>query len=208
MKRGLLLFGLVVALTSAGCGGGTEASKNESQDGKNAATTQPAGKMLDITPESSPSEVVTGLIEAMRSGDKAAKEALLTAKAREETAKHNMPVADNAMPNAQYQVGEPKYLERNPNGAHVSCVLSEALEDGSTQEYEIVWVLRREPDNGWRIAGMAVELTPGTPPQFLNFEDPLDMQKKMDEAAAATLEAEAAATQAEVPPSGLRTEQR
>jgi hypothetical protein len=133
---------------------------------------------------------VVGLIEAMKSGDKDAKEALLTQKAREETAKHNMPVHTMAMPNTQYQVGKPKFLERNPNGAHVSSILTETFEDGSTQDHQIVWVLRREPENGWRIAGMAVELLPGTPPQFLNFEDPLDMHKKMEEAAQALVQQE------------------
>jgi hypothetical protein len=207
MKRGLVLVALlVVGLSLSGCGGGTEGSKDQPKAEKDAAAAQPVEREFDTD---DPRQVVMGLIEAMRSGDKAAKEALLTSKAREETARHNMPVADSAMPNAEYEVGKPKYLERNPNGAHVSCVLSEPLEDGSKQEYEIVWVLRREAQIGWRIAGMAVELMPGTPPQFLNFEDPLDMQKKMDEAAAAMAESEAAAVQAEVQPAAdQKTEQR
>ena len=185
MKRGLVWAAMVLSCAwLAGCGGGAapEGEKKASADGQASAGS--AGETtVEITPESTPDEVVTGLIEAMRSGDKEAKEALLTQKAREETAKHNMPVADNAMPNAEYQVAKPKYLQRNPNGAHVSCVLSETLQDGSTEEYEIVWVLRKEPEIGWRIAGMAVELLPDTEPQFLNFEDPLDMQKKMEAAA-------------------------
>jgi hypothetical protein len=192
MKRRLLFAGLwVAALSLAGCGGGGDAPKQEkSKDGDKAAALQPAEKTLDINPDSTPDQVVTGLIEAMKSGDKEAKEALLTTKAREETAKHNMPVHTMAMPNTRFQVGKPKFLERNPNGAHVSSILTETFEDGSTQDHKIVWVLRREPENGWRIAGMAVELLPATPPQFLNFEDPLDMQKKMDEAAAALVQQE------------------
>lgn len=168
----------------AGCGGDAAPEGEKRESGKGQAAAPASDSTLDITPESTPDQVVAGLIEAMRSGDKEAKEALLTQKAREETARHNMPVAANAMPNAEYQIAKPKYLERNPNGAHVSCVLSETLQDGSKEEYEIVWVLRKEPEAGWRIAGMAVELLPGTAPQFLNFEDPLDMQQKMEAAAA------------------------
>lgn len=187
MKRGFVWAAIVLSCAGlAGCGGGGASPEEEKKEsGKGQAAAAPASdSTLDITPESTPDQVVAGLIEAMRSGDKEAKEALLTQKAREETARHNMPVAANAMPNAEYQIAKPKYLERNPNGAHVSCVLSETLQDGSTEEYEIVWVLRKEPEIGWRIAGMAVELLPDTEPQFLNFEDPLDMQKKMEAAAA------------------------
>lgn len=182
MKRVLVLVGWLVSVTLLGCGGSGDSAPEKKEADQAAA--QPAEKTLDINTDD-PKEVVMGLIEAMKSGDKAGKEALLTEKAKEETAKHEMPVAADAMPNTEYQIAEPKYLKNNPNGAHVSCLLSETLEDGSKAEYQIVWVLRKEPDIGWRIAGMAVELTPGTPPQFLNFEDPLDMQKKLDEAAAA-----------------------
>ncbi|HUE72130.1 MAG TPA: hypothetical protein VMP01_14700, partial [Pirellulaceae bacterium] len=122
--------------------------------------------------------------------------------AKEETAKHEMSVAADAMPNTEYQIADPTYLKNNPNGAHVSCVLSETLEDGTTAEYQIVWVLRKEPEIGWRIAGMAVELTPGTPPQFLNFENPPDMQKKRNEAAEAMAAAMAAENPAELTEEG------
>jgi hypothetical protein len=207
MKRGLLLAVVwLAAMAMMGCGGGGDAPKEKKKDGDKAAAAQPADKMLDIGPDAAPDQVVIGLIEAMKSGDKDAKEALLTTKAREETAKHNMPVHTMAMPNTQYQVGKPKYLEKNPNGAHVSSILTETFEDGSTQDHQIVWVLRREAENGWRIAGMAVELLPGTPPQFLNFEDPLDMQKKMDEAAAALVQQEQQA-QGSQPSEGTQTEE-
>jgi hypothetical protein len=195
MKRVLVLLGLLATATLLGCGGGSTPSTDQKKDADQAAA-QPAEKMLDINTDD-PKEVVMGLIEAMKSGDKEAKEALLTTKAKEETAKHGMPVAADAMPNTENQIAEPTYLKNNPNGAHVSCVLSETLADGSKQDYEIVWVLRKEPEIGWRIAGMAVEVTPGTPPQFLNFENPLDMQKKLDEAAAAMAAAMAAENPAE-----------
>lgn len=222
MKRGLLLAGLwFAAMSVLGCGGGGDAPKEEKKAGDKAAAAQPEEKSLEISPDSTPDQVVVGLIEAMKSGDKDSKEALLTTKAREETAKHNMPVHTMAMPNTQYQVGKPKYLERNPNGAHVSSILTEKFEDGSTQDHQIVWVLRREPEIGWRIAGMAVELLPGTPLQYLNFEDPLDMQKKMDEAAEALVQQEqpkpdgqTEGSQTEEPqaqiasPNTLRTEKR
>ena len=179
MKRVLALAVLLGSFAFHGCGGGSSAQSDENAAGNQASPSEQ--KVVDFD-TSDPKQVVMALIEAMKSGDKEAKSALLTTKAREETARHDMPVATDAMPNTEYQIAEPTYLQNNPDGAHVSCLLTETLADGTKEEYQIVWVLRREEELGWRIAGMAVELAPGTKPQFLNFEDPLDMQKKMDAA--------------------------
>ncbi len=182
MKRVLVLVGWLASVTFLGCNSGSTASTDGASQPQQAAASD--GKTVEFNTDD-PKQVVMALIEAMKSGDKEAKEALLTTKAREETAKHEMPVAADAMPNTEYQIADPTYLEKNPNGAHVQCLLTETLQDGSKADYEIIWVLRREQEIGWRIAGMAVELAPGTPKQFLNFEDPLDMQEKMNEAAKA-----------------------
>lgn len=74
----------------------------------------------------------------------------------------------------------------------MSSVWTETYPDGAIT-YEIVWVLRRQAE-GWRIAGMALELLPGQPPQFLNFEDPQDMMQKHEAALAAQEQAAAAET--------------
>ena len=75
-------------------------------------------------------------------------------------------------PNATYQV-RPGEILGDQNGAHVKSVWTERFDDGD-ETYEIVWALRRQQD-GWRLAGMAMELIPGQPMQYLNFEDPADM---------------------------------
>ena len=182
MKR-ILAFALVLgSLALHGCSGDSTAQTDEKQGDPAANASQ--ANVVDFD-TSDPKQVVMALIEAMKSGDKEAKAALLTTKAREETAKHELSVVADPMPNTEYQIAEPAYLKNNPDGAHVSCLLTETLADGTPAEYQIVWVLRREGELGWRIAGMAVELSPGTKPQFLNFEDPLDMQNKMAAAAAA-----------------------
>jgi hypothetical protein len=79
---------------------------------------------------------------------------------------------------------------------HVSSVWTEKFDDGE-EKYEIVWALRRQQE-GWRLAGMAMQLIPGQPMQFLNFENPEDMLKKKDDAIAA-MQAPAAET-AQQPP--------
>ena len=110
------------------------------------------------------------------------------ARRRSATAKHKIDVNGEALPDLQFQVAKPKYLKNNPKGAHVSSLWTELLPDGTKASYEVVWVLRKEAA-GWRVAGFAAELTPGTEPQFLNFEDPEDMMRKQQEAVAAAEQA-------------------
>lgn len=178
----------IVMLSLVGCGSG---KKPTTAEGKGTATAQAGAddeNTLTITEESTPDIVVSGFLEALRSGDKDSTAALLTTKAREETTKNNISVDPTSSPDSMYEVAEPKYLADNPKGAHVDSVWHEKLEDGSDASYTITWVLRKE-SNGWRVAGMALEIIPGEEPRFLNFEDPEDMLKKREEAIAAAQKA-------------------
>jgi hypothetical protein len=146
--------------------------------------------------------VVTVFLNALRTGDSPTVESLLTSKARQELARHQLSVDVLSTPNATYQVRPPELLPTDPNGAHVSSVWTEKFEDGE-ETYEIIWALRRQAD-GWRLAGMAMELIPGKM-EFLNFEDPEDMLRKKDEAIAA-MQPPAAET-AQQPPAGTPAQQ-
>src|SRR5207253_11183175 len=126
----------------------------------------------------------------LRSGDSPTTESLLTGKARQELAKHSLSVDVQSAPNATYQV-RPAEILGDQSGAHVKSVWTERFDDGD-ETYEIVWALRRQQD-GWRLAGMAMQLVPGQSVQFLNFENPEDMLRKKDEAIAA-MQAPAAQT--------------
>jgi hypothetical protein len=160
---------------------GTEQSPAAGQTAQQPA--QPPRPAVQVAADAAPEQVVTYFLEAIRNGDEATTASLLTTKAREETAKHQMDVAPQSAPGAKYQVAPAQILPDNPDGAHVNSVWTETYPDG-TLSYDVVWVLRRQTE-GWRIAGMAAELVPNTPMQFLNFEDPADMLKKQEEAAKA-----------------------
>lgn len=83
----------------------------------------------------------------------------------------------------QYQISQAGVLADNPNGAHVAVRWTEKYQDGDVS-YDVTWVLRKQPE-GWRVAGMAMELIPGNGQEFLNFEDPDDMIRKQEAALAA-----------------------
>ena len=151
----------------------------------------PAPQPIFVPPSAEPDQVVTVFLSALRAGDSPTTESLLTSKARQELDKHDLSVDVQSAPNASYQVRPAQLLQADPNGAHVSSVWTEKFDDGE-ETYEIVWALRRQAE-GWRLAGMAMQLIPGQTMQFLNFEDPEDMLRKKDEAIA-SLEPPAAET--------------
>ena len=201
MKRILALTALLgLGLGMFGCGG-QPAATNPTEAEKAAETAAATGTSgetsaneeesqaveVEIAADASPDEVVTAFLEARRSGDPKTTAGLLTSTARTATARHKIDVNGEALPDLQFQVAKPKFLKNNPKGAHVSSLWTELLPDGTKASYEVVWVLRKEAV-GWRVAGFAAELTPGTEPQFLNFEDPEDMIQKQQEAVAAATE--------------------
>jgi len=183
---------LVIAMGLTGCGQKGEpagqataaaSSGTPATATATAAAAAPAPQPVAVPANASPDQVLTVFLNALRSGDSPTTESLLTAKAREELAKHSLSVDVQSSPSSTYQVRPGEGVAGDPNGAHVSSVWTEKFDDGE-ETYEIVWALRRQ-NEGWRVAGMAMQLLPGQAMQFLNFEDPADMLKKKDEAIAA-----------------------
>jgi hypothetical protein len=183
-----ILIGCTKPNSSTGQAAAAPGQTQGAQQGQQqaAAPTQPIAVPSNATPD----QVVTVFLNAMRSGDSPTTESLLTGKAREELAKHSLSVDVQSAPNATYQVHRAEMLQ-DASGSHVRSVWTERFTDGD-ETYEIVWALRHQQE-GWRVAGMAMELLPGQPIQFLNFEDPADMLHKKEEAIA-TLQAPAVQT--------------
>jgi len=180
------------AVDSAGTGASANMAASPQANERPTAAPQP----IAVPASAAPDHVVTVFLNALRSGDSPTTESLLTAKARQELARHSLSVDVQSAPNATYQV-RPAEILADQSGAHVKSVWTERFDDGD-ETYEIVWALRRQQD-GWRLAGMAMELIPGQTMQYLNFEDPADMLRKKEEAIA-TLQQPVAET-AQQPPS-------
>ncbi|HTN76373.1 MAG TPA: hypothetical protein VL096_14040 [Pirellulaceae bacterium] len=124
-----------------------------------------------------PDAIVTSFLESLRAGNDTVAAALLTQKAREETQQKGLKVQPPGTPDMKYEIGQTEYVTEAKDGAHVGSVWTEKLEDGSTASFDVIWVLRLEPQ-GWRIAGMATPAGENQPPLFLNFEDPDDLLRK------------------------------
>lgn len=189
--KSYLWTSIVAMLLTAivGCGGGnTEQPSGDdsgSDGGDSAAAAQPqndAPKTAQLPPADAGPDVVVGtFLDSLRNGDDATAEALLTDKARIETEKANLKVEPPGTPSARYQVGQVQYVTENKEGAHVASVWEDTYPDGSTETYNVTWVLRRQPA-GWRIVGLATQPQANLPEVFLNFENPQDMLAKVEKA--------------------------
>lgn len=211
MKKITTWMSVVALLTGvlAGCGGKTETKEN---NGSKATTETPAtttgatsnaAAPVQVSAET-PEQAVNTFLNALQTGNDKAAAALLTSKARAETAKHDMVVEPPGAPNATYNVGRVEHPDNNPDAAYVSCLWSEKFEDGQEESYEVVWVLRKE-EPGWRVAGMATQLDDAEEPVFLDFEDLAAMENAVQNAEAAKAGTSGAAgaganSQAQTPP--------
>ncbi len=139
-------------------------------------------------PNAQPQTVVRAFLEATRAGDESMAGALLTRRAIEETRKRGLSVQPIGSPTMKYTIGRTEPAPNN--GVYVKCLWTEPYSDGTSDEYEVVWVLRQEPV-GWRIAGMAAQLEPEDDPIFLDFEFPDELARRLNDGSSAANIAEA-----------------
>jgi len=130
---------------------------------------------------SEPSVAVKSFLSALQNEKGDVAFGLITARARDAMHAAGLSPQPVGSQSATYTVGRTEFVTPEKDGAYVSSIWSEPLGSGQFDQYEIVWVLRKEV-TGWRIAGMASEVLPGQPPLFLDFENPAEMQRKLAEA--------------------------
>jgi hypothetical protein len=182
MKR---LTGMVVlsfgCLVLAGCGTSPDGSAQANSNAdRGPAATGSASAETTVPPASAqPGEVVAGFYDALKAGSEAGITALLTDKAREETAKSGLDIRPQASSTLSYAIGETQIVDERGSGAHVKTQWTETDSDGTAATTEVIWVLRKQA-NGWRIAGMATRVAEGQLPLLFNFEDPEDMLRKRE----------------------------
>ncbi len=219
MKRiGCTLTVLLSCFVYVGCGGSSdESADSKSGDQKSgheeqttevvsashADTSSPASADESvISGDASPEEIVVAFLEAVRSGDERSATLLLTDKARYETEKENLTPHPPGTPNAQYDVHTAQYTTANRDGAHVKSLWKQTDGEGISETYEITWVLKYQPQSGWRVSGMTTPVIEGEPPVFFNFENPREMLEKWEMANQMVADHEAAngVRQAQQPP--------
>lgn len=155
-----------------------------------------------------PAKVVYYFIRALQVKDEKVIYALLTQAAREERVRQAIPLGPDGCENATVNLGNVQYVE-DPDtgevvGARVGTVWVLPDPENPDEEFEeaIAWVLGKESDQRWGIAGMVAIIDLRIPPVLVNFEnidqtleDMVQLNAEIEE----ILKAEAAATAVETP---------
>jgi len=181
MERVKVMICLLVLLVApAGCNNKSETELDATAQGTQSGNKHASGARNDDA--EGPAEAVFAFLEAVRTGDDASANEMLTQLAREKTSELDMVVAPPGSETASFEVGEvemvpPDEPDVDEETAHVACTWTDIDDEGEPHADEIIWALRHEPE-GWRIAGMATKIFEDQPPLLLNFEDPEDMQRK------------------------------
>ncbi len=169
---------LVAPVVNLNPGSDAELAEPPQESPARTLTMGSAVPVVDLSATATPEQVVEHFLAALQQGSDEQVTGLLTAKARTETAKHDLVVRSPGSPTAKFSVGA---LELVSGGAYVNSQWSEISRDGIAHSFEIIWVLRKQA-NGWRIAGMATRVAENEQPTYLNFENPQEMIRKWNAA--------------------------
>jgi hypothetical protein len=175
-----IVLSAVVAVAAAGCGKATKTGEtaDAGKSGANVNAPAPAdgtvkGAVLPAAAKlDGPAATVFEFLDAVRTGNDAGGEAMLTRTAREKNNKFHPSASDTAT----FQVGKVEY--KADDLAAVSTAWTDMNKEGEKQTEEAVWMVRLKPE-GWRVAGVAATVFPGKPPLLLDFEKPEEMAQKL-----------------------------
>jgi len=173
-----LALGLAVGCSSSQPDG-TNTTANTQATGPSATGTSTGTEAFDPASidQNDPRAVVAAFLDAIRRGDDQAILAMYTQKAREQAASLGQHFAPKGSDTAQFTVGEVEYL--SDDGARVACTWTDLDETGQPHTDQALWLVRREPE-GWRVAGMAVQVFEGQQFLLLDFEDLQRTQQELE----------------------------
>lgn len=187
MKRyGWLCVLVSLAIISVGCQGSSEGSSEPDENGATSqrpatddASVPAAAEAIDLSVTATPEGAVELFLQLLQGGDQETAGALLTEKAREATAADQLVLESMCDGSTNFDVGQVRYVGEQREGAQITSAWAKMDGQGNVNEIEIIWIARLEREQ-WRIAGMATMPFSDAEPLVLNFEDPEEMQRKID----------------------------
>ena len=192
----IAMIGLLVASNSmfVGCGGGKEpnppvaSSTPETTEPAatpsvaNAAPANTASSMTVVAEgeNTEPARSAAIFLDSLRSGDEAAANGQLTARAREELQKTSFQMRPLGTPEGKFKIGRVVFPYVEKTASLVECIWTEpAVGQEPGVNMEIVCEVHKETE-GWRIAAMTVS-TPGADDALtLDFENAAALQAALD----------------------------
>ena len=177
-----LFFIIAMALTASGCTKTADPGQPASGPGDNQAQNTGAHEETKLAAEpaipNTPEASVKVFLEAIRTGNDEKANSMLSAIAREKTAAMDYRLTPTASDNAKFTIDNVDYV--GEDGARVAMTWTDIDDEGKPTSDRAAWVLRKEAE-GWRVVGTAAFFFPGEDPVLLNFENPAEVKKKLEE---------------------------
>ena len=158
---------------AANDGGGTESAEPSSDS---SASLSPASDatQLSLIRGQDPVQTVKEFLHALRAGDTAKVTAMLSVKAQQQTAAHNMAISPPGNPTAQFFVDPENVLEPGDGTTLVLSNWTDVDANGVKQTYDVGWMLKQD-NGGLAVTGMATRVFEDSDNLILDFEDPPGM---------------------------------
>lgn len=125
--------------------------------------------------ETAPETICQLFVRYLSVGNRSMAEQMLTPAALTTTSRAQLQLEPVGGQNAKYEMAPPKYATNKKKLCQVDCCIKDQQND-ELVETEITWICRLQKD-GWRIAGMMVEVTPDQPKDYLSFENVEDVTR-------------------------------
>ena len=161
--------------------GGATDSGTPSSD--SSAQASPAGmqRQLSVIRRQDPVATVNEFLTALRAGDTATVTQMLSVKAQQATAAHNMAISPPGNPTAKFYVNPDDVLEPGDGTTLVLSNWTDVDANGVEQTYDVGWMLKRD-NGGLAVTGMATRVFEDSPNLILDFEDPEGMMRERQKA--------------------------
>ncbi len=145
-----------------GCGSGTPVDQGPT-------ASDSAGDSVTSLP--TPTDIVSHFLdEIRRGGEDSRAQSLLTQRAQNVLARIGHTVQPIGSPDARFEVTRSEPVPGQQDAALVHSLWREPRQDGTMTDYQVVWAVEKEAA-GWRISGLAIEVSPNQSPQIVDFED-------------------------------------
>lgn len=175
-------------ISLVGCGGGSSsnqaAGENKAQTTQAAtdtpALTDPTFQPKVVESTNSPATQVVGVfLDSLRRGDEATMNSVLTALAKSEVKKTSYAIQPVGTPQGRFELGRLVLPYEDTTVALVECRWSEPATPTEPEvKMDIVCEVHQESD-GWKIAGMAVNIEGEPEPLVIDFEDGQRLEQLM-----------------------------
>ena len=135
----------------------------------------PAAPLKLPNKETSPETICHLFVRYLSTGNRSMAEQMLTPSALTTTSRAELQLEPVGGPSAVYEMSEPRYATNKKKLCQIDCSIVDDM-DGESVRTELTWICRMQKD-GWRIAGMMVEVTPEQPRDYLSFENVDDVTR-------------------------------